>query len=148
MIISIRRLCRDDRGEIEDLPQYAICFLAALMLVGVGILLGRAGNAQNVVQQAAYSAARDASLSRAGDAVPHAIDAANRSLGSNISCTALDVKITGNGLTTGLGEAGTVTATVACTVSYSDIFLGALPLPGSFTVTKSATSPVDPYRER
>lgn len=148
MITKLRHLLRDDRGEIEDLPMWAISVIIGIMLLGVGILFFRSGSAQNVVQSAAYAAARDASLSRGGDAVSHAITAAQRSLGTDVKCTTLDVKITGNGLTTGLGEAGTVTATVTCTVSYADIVLPGLPLPGAFTVTKSATSPVDPYRER
>lgn len=149
MISPIRRLLADERGEIEELPAWTIYALVSLAMVSVIFLFGRAGSTDNAVQAAAYAAARDASLSRAGDAVPHAISAAQTAIGDNVACTNLDVAIGGNGLTTGLGEAGTVSATVTCTISYTDLFLpGLVGLPGSFTVTKTAFSPVDPYRER
>ncbi len=144
----IKRILHDDRGDLDDLPGWTILSIFAIALISMGILFGRAGVVENTVQAAAYAAARDASLSRGADAVPHAISAAQVALGDNVTCTDLDVTVGGNGLSTGLGEAGTVSATVTCVVSYSDLVFPGLQLPGSFTVTKTAHSPVDPYRER
>ncbi len=144
----IRRLLADDRGNIEELPSWTILTIGGITVIGMAILFGRVGYVDNTIQQAAYAAARDASLSRGADAVPHAIAAAEMAMGDNVECQNLNVTVSGNGLTTGLGESGTVTATITCTVSYTDLVLVGLALPGSHTVTASATSPVDPYRER
>lgn len=148
MIALLHRFIVDERGDIEEAPGWAIYALCTIAMISMIIVFGRAAAADNTVQAAAYAAARDASLSRGGDAVPHAITAAEAALADNVNCTALDVAIGGNGLTTGLGEAGTVSATVACTISYTDLLFPGAGLPGAFTVTKTAFSPVDPYRER
>lgn len=144
----LRKLSSDERGDLEDLPGWTILSIGAIALVSVILLFGRHGYVNNTVQAAAYAAARDASLSRAGDAVPHAIAAAKIALGDNVNCTNMDVHVSGNGLTTGLGEAGTVSATITCTVSTGDLVMPGIPLPGTFTIEKTAHSPVDPYRER
>ena len=140
---------RDDNGGAEDLPAYTLLTLIAIGCIGIVALFGRFTQADNSIQAAAYAAARDASLSRAGDAVPHAIAAAKLALRDNVNCASLNVTISGNGLTTGLGEAGTVSATVVCKISAIEIvFPGWNGIPTTFTVTKTAFSPVDPYRER
>lgn len=144
----LRRMLRDDRGELEDLPGWTILTIGGIMLVGMVVLLGRHGYVVNTVQAAAYAAARDASISRADDAVPHAITAAQTVLGDNVECIDLNVTIGGDGLHTNLGEAGTVSATIQCTISYSDLAMPGLQLPGTFTVEATAHSPVDPYRAR
>lgn len=144
----LRKLFSDERGDLDDLPGWTIMSIGAVALVSLILLFGRHGYVNNTVQAAAYAAARDASLSRAGDAVPHAISAAQVVLGDNVHCTDLDVRVGGNGLTTGLGEAGTVSATITCTVSTGDLVMPGIPLPGTFTIEKTAHSPVDPYRER
>lgn len=149
MIRLIRRVIRDESGDLDELPGYALCTLIIISMISLIALFGRAASADNTVQAAAYAAARDGSLSREADAVPHATAAAQRALDGNVNCAALDVRIGGNGLSTGLGEAGTVTATVTCTIRYTDlVFPGVSGLPWSFTITKTAHSPVDPYRER
>ncbi|MBG0716858.1 hypothetical protein G3N18_01990 [Microbacterium sp. 2C] len=144
---TIRRIIHDESGDLDDLPGWTILALAAVTLFGLIIWVGRGGAAANTVQAAAYAAARDASISRTvADAVPHAQAAATTALGGNVTCIDLDVKIGGDGLSTGIGQTGTVTATVSCTIATSDIsFPG---MPGSVTITKTASSPVDPYRER
>lgn len=144
----LRRLFSDERGDLDDLPGWTILSIGAIALVSLILLFGRHGYVNNTVQAAAYAAARDASLSRAGDAVPHAISAAQVVLGDNVRCTDMDVRVSGNGLTTGLGEAGTVSVTITCTISTGDLVVPGVSLPGSFTIEKTAHSPVDPYRER
>ena len=148
MITLLRRLIRDERGEIDEIPSWTIYAICMIMLVSVIFMFTRFVSADSTVQAASYAAARDAALSRASDAVPHAITAAHTALGDNVNCTSVDVKIGGNGLHTALGESGTVSATVICTVSIADYFFAGLPVPGTFTVTHTSHSPVDPYRER
>jgi hypothetical protein len=143
---TLRRILHGERGDLDDLPGWTILAVTALMLIGVIVYIGRGANAANTVQAASYAAARDASLSRdAESAVVHGKDAADAALSGNVNCENLDVTISGNGLHTGLGETGIVTATVSCKINTSDVF----PLiPGSITISKTSHSPVDPYRQR
>lgn len=144
----LRQALRDERGDIEDMPAVAILLVGVILpLIAVIVFMGRYGTADNSVASAAAAAARDASLSRtASEAVPHAKAAAARALEGNVTCAGLDLAIGGNGLSTRLGETGTVTATIRCTINTSDLVFPLIP--GSMTITQTATSPVDPYRER
>jgi hypothetical protein len=144
----VRRILRDERGDVEDIPGLAIVLVGILCpLVAVVIFMGRYGLADNTVQSAAAAAARDASLSGSNaDAVPHAKDAAQLALSGNVNCQTLNVVIGGDGLHTALGQTGTVTATITCTISTSDLTFPLIP--GSVSITETAASPVDPYRQR
>ncbi|MCS0644131.1 MULTISPECIES: hypothetical protein [Curtobacterium] len=147
MMRTIRRILRDERGDVEDLPPVTIIIIGAMVpIVAFGIFLGRYGLTDNSVQSAAFAAARDASMSRGTDAVAHATEAAQLALGDNAHCASLDVTIGGNGLSTSLGQTGTVTATITCRINTADLSVPFIP--GSMTITKTASSPVDPYRER
>lgn len=147
MMRTIRRILFDDRGDLEDLPPVTIMMIVALIpIIGVVVFLGRYGLTDNSLQSAAFAAARDASLSKGTDAVAHAKEAAELALGDNAHCASLDVSIGGDGLSTGLGQTGTVTATITCQINTADV--SAPLIPGSMTITKTASSPVDPYRER
>jgi hypothetical protein len=144
----IRRILRNERGDVDDMPALAILLIGIIVpLIGIVVFMGRYGMADNTIQSAAAAAARDASLSRTeADAVPHATAAADTALAGNVNCATLDVSIGGNGLHTALGQTGTVSATIRCTINTSDL---SFPLiPGSMTITKTAISPVDPYRQR
>lgn len=144
---TIRRILRDERGEIEDLPGFTILVVGILCpLLAVVIFMGRYGLADNSIQSAAAAAARDASLSRSTDATAHAQTAAQMALNGNVTCESLDVEIGGNGLYTTLGQSGIVTATITCRLNTSDLTFPLIP--GSITITKTAASPVDPYRQR
>lgn len=143
----MRRILREERGDLDDLPGWTIMAVTFLAFIGIVFYVGRAGTAANTVQAAAYAAARDASISRtATEAIPHARSAAEVALQGNVNCTALDITIGGNGLSTGIGQTGTVDATVTCTVNTADLSIPFIP--GQVTITKTATSPVDPYRQR
>jgi hypothetical protein len=144
----LRRILRDEHGDVEDIPGLAIVLVGILCpLVAVVIFMGRYGLADNTVQSAAAAAARDASLSgSASDAVPHAKSAAELALSGNANCQPLSVVIGGDGLHTTLGQTGTITATITCTISASDLTFPLIP--GSVTITETAASPVDPYRQR
>jgi hypothetical protein len=128
------RILRDERGDVEDIPGLAI--------VLVGILCPLIA----VVQSAAAAAARDASLSGSAAAGPHATQAAQLALSSNVTCQSLTVLIGGNGLHTALGQTGTITATIICRISTADLTFPLIP--GWLTITETAASPVDPYRQR
>jgi type II secretory pathway pseudopilin PulG len=135
----LRSIVSDERGDVEDIPGLAIVLVGILCpLIAVVIFMGRYGLAENTVQSAAAAAARDASLS--------ARAAAELALSSNVNCQSLDVLIGGDGLHTTLGQTGTVTATITCRITTADL---SFPLiPGSLTITHTAASPVDPYRQR
>lgn len=144
----VRGLRHDDRGSVDDLPGWTIVLLGVFVPIFLVILfVGRYGLADNAVQAAASAAARDASLSRTeAQAVPHATAAAQQALDGNVHCIRLNVAVDGNGLNTALGQTGTVSATITCTLNFADL---ALPMiPGTKTITKTAVSPIDPYRQR
>ncbi len=121
------------------------------ILGGVILLIAaltRVGLAQTTVEAAVSSSAREVSLSRSattGDANARNV-AINQLSQSGVNCIQLGVQTDTSGLNARLGSIGSVTVTITCTVNLSDI---AIPgLPGTHTITKSASSPVDPYRVR
>lgn len=144
----LRRILRDERGDIEDLPGGTIIIIGIVIpLVTLVYFMGRYGAAETAVQSAASAAARDASLTRtAADAVPNARAAAERVVGDNVRCAGLDIQVDDDGLRTGLGQTGTVSATVVCDVATADLLFPLMP--GSFRIESTAVSPVDPYRQR
>ncbi len=119
----------------------------ALVLLAVAAA-GRLSNASDATDQAARAAARIASIERdPNTAEAAATDAARATLASRgLSCGAVTVAVNLDGLLSPLGQPSTVTATVSCDVTLSELaFPG---LPGDRTVTATFTSPVDPNRER
>src|SRR5690606_6335671 len=147
MITRLRqRLLADERGS--NAAEIVIIAPVIAMLILVLVAGGRTALADNATQSAAYAAARAASLSRhASTAVTNAEDAARRAMSqSGISCTTLTVNVNASGLNTAIGTTGTVSASVNCVVSLADITLPGIP--GSRTMSSSAASPVDAYRER
>lgn len=125
--------------------------LLAPFLLGVALFViaaGRIGLADISVQNAANAAARDASLSRTSSEASVNANASARAAVtvSGLNCQPLAVSIDGSGINASIGQVGTVSATISCTLNLSDI---ALPgLPGTKLITSTATSPVDPFRER
>lgn len=145
----LRQVIRDERGDLDDAPGLAVTIPAVLFVVFAFVLIfGQYANTMNQVQSAAFAAARDASLSGDADsAAPHAVDAAKATLAAGgIECSPLEVTVDAAALATPLGETGNVTATVSCTVQFSTIELPGVPT--STTITQTAASPTDPYRER
>jgi Flp pilus assembly protein TadG len=120
-----------------------------LMLVLVAVIAGgRVSNAHDAADQAARAAARIASIQRDPTVAQAAsTTAATTELSAQgLRCGAVTVNVDTTGLTTPLGQPSTVTATVSCQVSLSELaFPG---IPGDRTLTASFTSPVDPNRER
>lgn len=146
---TIRRLLtklRDDRGSAGlQLVILAPALLAFLVLLSAAGRLGLAGNA---VEAAAASAAREASLGRtSAEAQASAEEMARISMAqAGLNCVTLSVSINAAGINAPIGTTGQVSANISCTVSLNDAAM--IGLPGTRTLTGTATSPVDAYRER
>ena len=146
MSTSARRRAWRDRGSAA--LGAAIFTPVFLMLLGVVIAAGRIQLAQGAADAAARDAARTASLAASADvAESEAREAALASLGrSGLACSEVAVTVDAGGLEAPVGQAATVTATVACTAPLNDI---ALPgMPGSKALTGRMTSVVDKWRSR
>lgn len=115
--------------------------LITMLLVTVG--LGRLVWARLQVDDAAQQAARAATLGRTpATASSQAQATATTALASaGLSCTGLTVRAD----TTGLRPGGTVRVTVSCTASLAGVSAGVLP--GAQTLSATAASPVDAYRQ-
>lgn len=120
-----------------------------IMLVLLALVAGgRVSNAHDAADQAARAASRIASIQRDPvTAQATATTAATTELTSQgLHCGSIAVVVNTAGLSAPVGQPSTVTATVNCVTSLSDIaFPG---IPGDRTITATFTSPVDPNRER
>ncbi|MFG2961376.1 TadE/TadG family type IV pilus assembly protein [Streptomyces sp. NPDC048291] len=140
-----RRL-RSDEGSAAI--EAAIVLPALIMFLCMAIAGGRIVTSGAKIDSAAEDAAREASIHRTADAAQSAARAAaSESLNDQgITCASTRVTINTSGLSVPVGQVGTVTATVVCTVNLSDLLLPGVP--GAKTLTSTATSVVDQYRER
>ncbi|MEV4824535.1 TadE family protein [Micromonospora sp. NPDC049274] len=137
---------RDQRGSASI--EMAVVAPAILALIAGTIIGGRLNLARQALEAAAYDAARTASLARtAAEANAQAQAAANSTLDAQgLSCTNLSVTVSAAGFGVPVGQPATVTATVSCTATLSDV---ALPgMPGAVPLAASFTSPLDTYRSR
>lgn len=119
-----------------------------LLIVGLLTVAGRVNTANAAVEQAAVDAARTASTARTGgSAATQARSSAERTLASQgLQCTAITVTVDTAGFGAAPGQPATVSATVTCPVRLGDL---AIPgLPGTRTVSHSAVSSLDTFRER
>jgi Flp pilus assembly protein TadG len=139
---------RRDRESGSATVELALLAPGLLLLVGLLIFGGRNALAAGAVEQAAVDAARAASLARTGpDAQAAAHAAADRATADQgLACQSVTVQVDTSGFDTAPGQDGRVTAAVACTLRLSD--LGLPGLPGTKTVSGSAVSVIDTYRER
>ena len=146
MVTGVRRLV-DDRGSATI--EMVILAPAFVLLIGMLIMGGRLAIAQQSIQSAAGEAARAASIERGSDAEERGREAAAAFLQEQgLQCASpLNVDLNVDGKDTDPGVAGqVVAATISC-----DVSLTGLGLPGvgaSRTVTATANSPIDTYRER
>jgi Flp pilus assembly protein TadG len=143
--VTRRRRC-SDRGAVT--LEFVVVTPALLALLGLLVLAGRVAIASNSVEAAADEAARSASISRtAAGARSAAEDGARRSLAEQgLQCSTVRVDVDAAGFGVPVGLPAQVRATVICVVRLSDL---ALPgFPGSRTVSATAVSPLDTYRER
>ena len=129
----------DDRGSAL---QTVIVAPATLFLIALIVTFGVLAQAHQKVVHAANEAARTAFA-----AAPDAQAAARDDLTARgLTCTALNVNTDLGGFRTRPGVTASVSATVTCVISLDA--LGFPKVMGSRTITATATSPVDTYRER
>ncbi|MFK4298159.1 hypothetical protein ABH924_003320 [Arthrobacter sp. GAS37] len=143
------KLRRNETGErgSETVGTVVIATFWVLLICGVIAAIRWTDTTSNV-EQVAQAAARDASLQR--DQIS-GIATANQSVqvwaaAQKLQCTSLRSIVDSSGFQSPLGSTGFVKVTVSCDVSFSDLFLPGMP--GSRTVTKTASSAIDAYRER
>jgi Flp pilus assembly protein TadG len=138
---------KDRKEEGTTIIEAMMIAGAALLLIGLLIAGIRISWAHNAVQEAAAAAARDGSLARnAGQAQANANTAATVSMAqSGADCVGQNVVLDTSRFLAPLGETGTIRVTVNCTVPLANLVPG---LPGAMNVSRSANSPVDPYRQR
>lgn len=135
-----------ERGSIA--VEFAILVPAFLLLIAVAGVIGRQTVAQTAIEGAAHDAARAASISRTeATAQRRGQDAAKGVLSTQgLHCDPAVVTVDTGQFARPVGQAAAVTATVSCSVSFSDI---AIPgMPGNRTLSATFTSPLDVYRSR
>lgn len=148
MVKKLRHLLprNDDRGI--NTIEVVIITPVFLLLIGVLIAGGLVAQAHMKIQHAANEAARAASISRtAMQAGPKAQTAAYDDLAAKgLTCITLNAAVDTSAFLTRPGSNAQISATVTCTVSFDA--LGLAGIHGTRTITHTATSPLDTYRER
>ncbi|MET9083649.1 TadE family protein [Streptomyces sp. NPDC004237] len=141
----VRRL-RGDEGSAAI--EATIILPSLIMFLCLAIAGGRIVTSGAKIDAAAEDAAREASIHRTAAAAHSAAQAAaSESLSDQgLACATTGVLINVSGLSVPVGQVGTVTVTVTCTVRLSDLLLPGAP--GTRTLTSTATSVVDQYRQR
>jgi len=135
--VNFSRL-RDDRGS-ATVELVVLAPLVGILLLAV-VVVGRVQVARADVEGAARSAARELALSRDPSAAISSVEsglAATLDVGSP-SCRTMT-------FTPAVTDEW-VTVTVGCVVDLDDAAV--LPMPGSMTVTGTATEIIDAHRER
>ena len=136
------------RDEGSAAIEAAILLPALIMFLCMAIAGGRIVTSGAKIDAAAEDAAREASIHRTAAAAQGAAQsAAAESLeDQGITCASTSVSINTGGLSVPVGQVGTVSVTVTCTVNLADLLLPGVP--GAKTLTSTATSVVDQYRQR
>lgn len=137
---------KNERGSAT--LELAILGPGLLLFIGLIVFGGRVAIAGQSVQQAADEAARVASIARTqADANRQAAAAAKNTLAKQgLECAGLRVAVNTSGFNADVGQTTNVTATVSCQVRGGDLMVPGVP--GTRTVTASANSPIDTWRER
>ena len=137
---------RSDRGS--EALEAAIGVPAFLLFIAMIIAAGRLAIAHQGIDAAAAQAARSASIARTQTAAhASAVNGATSSLANQkLLCASTSVNVDTSGFASPVGTPATVSATITCVVSLSDV---AIPgLPGTRTITSTMSSPLDTYRAR
>ncbi|MFD5425534.1 TadE/TadG family type IV pilus assembly protein [Streptomyces sp. NPDC127084] len=137
---------RDDAGSAAI--EAAVIVPSLIMFLCLAIAGGRIVTSGAKIDSAAEDAAREASIHRTVASAQDAAHAAAREslTDQGIRCASSDVTVNTGGLSVQVGQVGTVTVTVTCTVTLSDLLLPGTP--GARTLSSTATSVVDQYRQR
>ncbi|MET7390489.1 TadE family protein [Streptomyces sp. NPDC005529] len=135
-----------DEGSVAI--EAAIVLPSLIMFLCLALAGGRIVTSEAKIDAAAEDAAREASIHRttaAAQSAAHAA-AAESLADQGIACSSTSVHVDAGGVSVPVGQVGTVTVTVSCTVQLSDLLLPGAP--GARTLTSTATSVVDLYRQR
>lgn len=138
---SIRKWWRADTGSASGELTLLAPLLIALM-VFVAVVVHRGVNARLRLDDVAHQAARAASLERTPRSAAHsARSTADVALAAaGVTCETMTVTTD----TASLNPGGTVTVEVTCRTDLADALL--LGVPGTKTVTASASEPIDIWR--
>lgn len=149
-LISLRsrhRLVRasEDRGEI--IP-FVIMSGVLLILIAGAIGLTRVALAKTTVAHAAQMGAREASIARSeSTAKSRATSIMETTLeDEGVQCRTTRIHVDTSAFSHPVGTSATVSADVTCLVPLGDLVVPGMP--GAVTVSSSARSPLDTYRER
>jgi Flp pilus assembly protein TadG len=131
-----------DRGGFAALELAILLPFVVVMLLLV-VAFGRVERGRELVDRAAASAARAASLhSSPGSARTAAIDAAKQTLGGHgVSCSSYSITVDLSAFHAG----GSVTVELTCVADLSDLTLTGVP--GHLTLRAATTSALEPYRQ-
>lgn len=135
-----------ERGGSQSIST-VLMIPAVVLFLGVIVACGRIAQAHQSTDTAAGAAARAATIERTPGAAKRSAAAVAHSTLTNhgLECNA-QVSTNTAGFATSVGAPANVTVTVTCPLALADL---AVPgLPGTMTITKSATSPLDTYRAR
>lgn len=142
--LARRRPADRQRGAVS--LEVALLVPALLILAALTAASWRVHQARGDAQSAAETAARAVSVAAgpanglaSGTAIARAELAGTR-------CREASVSINPSGLGVPVGESGTVSARIGCTVAMSDLLVPGLP--GSIHISAQASAPVDSHRER
>ena len=151
----LRRLRATARGRARNTGtdkgaaslEVTIAAPVILMIVLLVALGGRTALAKIAVTDAAWEAARAASIARTpARARSEATSAAlNYLRQQNLRCQSLNVSVDTSGFAVPVGQPASVRVTVSCPLDLSGISLPGL---SSRTLTAESISPLDTYRER
>jgi TadE-like protein len=141
----VPRTARAEEGSASlELVILAPVIFAILACV---IAAGRTSIAAAAVAAAARDAARQASIAATpGAARATALASARAALRQDGLDCSPEVIVSTGGFSVPVGMPSSVSASVTCTVSLSDLLVPGMP--GARTLQASFTSPLDPYRER
>lgn len=121
---------------------------ALILVLGTMVAGGRYWYARTTVERAAASAARAATLQRSASAADSAarLVATTELDAAGVTCRSHEVRADVSGFAVPVGQPAEVRVTVSCTVPFGDL---AVPgWPGTLTLSHSASSVLDRYRER
>ncbi|MFF4542590.1 TadE family protein [Streptomyces aureus] len=143
--VRFERYRRDDGSAAIEA---AIVLPSLIMFLCLAIAGGRIVTSQAKIEAAAEDAAREASIHRtAASAQAAAQAAAAESLADQgIDCSSSSVHVNTGGISVPVGQVGTISVAVTCTVPLSDLLLPGAP--GARTLSATSTSVVDMFRER
>ncbi|MFG2312958.1 TadE family protein [Streptomyces sp. NPDC048566] len=135
-----------DEGSVAI--EAAIVLPSLIMFLCLALAGGRIVTSEAKIDAAAEDAAREASIHRTAAAAQLAAHAAAAEslTDQGIACSSTNVHVDAGGVSVPVGHLGTITVTVDCTVQLSDLLLPGAP--GARTLTSTATSVVDLYRQR